>query len=370
MDMIAHRMGLDPVEFRMRNLLVEGDRAPTGEVLEGVTAKECLQRLVDGMKDAAGNGKARDQGTGVSMVYKSPTGAGGVSTAVLTLERDGGIRLRVGSADVGGGMETVLSQIAAEELGADVADIDVVSGDTARVPFDHGTYSSRATVSSGLAVRRAAVQARGELLRLAGEILATDPDSLQLSHKRILGSGGTEAVSVEAVFTDPRCSQDSITAVGTVIEDGDKTGWRFGAQGVHVEVDRDTGVVRVLRIVSAHDVGKSVNPPLVTGQVEGGVVMGLGCALREELLTDEGRIMNPTFSDYGLSFAEDIPPIHSIIIESPLPVGPFGAKGIGEIGDFGIAPAIANAIQNAVGIRLTELPLRPENVLDELESQG
>lgn len=366
MDMIAHRMGFDPVEFRLKNLFVDGDHAPTGELLESVRAKECLLSLADEMKNTATS--VSGQGTGISMVYKSPTGAGGVSTAALTLARDGGIRLLVGSADVGGGMETVLSQIAAEELGADITAIDVVSGDTATIPFDHGTYSSRATVSSGLAVRRAAVQARTELLKLAGEILATDPDSLRLSHQRILSSGSAEAVPVEAIFKHPRCPKDSITAIGTVTEDGDKTGWRFGAQGVHVQVDKDTGVVQVLRVVSVHDVGKAVNPPLVTGQVEGGIVMGLGCALGEELRSDEGRIINPTFADYGIPFAADIPPIHSIIIESPLPVGPFGAKGIGEIGDFGIAPAIANAIQNAVGIRLTELPLRPENVLDKLES--
>jgi len=126
----------------------------------------------------------------------------------------------------------------------------------------------------------------------------------------------------------------------------------------------------VLKVVSAHDVGKAVNPPLVEGQLEGGVVMGLGYALSEELLLDEGKTINPTFSDYGIPFAQQLPPIQLILLESPLLAGPFGAKGVGELGVFGIAPAIANAVDNAIGVRITELPMTPERVLNALELSG
>ncbi len=139
---------------------------------------------------------------------------------------------------------------------------------------------------------------------------------------------------------------------------------------MEIAVDQETGQVRVMKVVSVHDVGKAINPPLVTGQVEGGVVMGLGYALSEELLVEDGRIINPTFSDYGIPVAGEIPPVHTIFLESPLPVGPFGAKGIGELGLFGIAPAIANGVQNAIGARIRELPITPDKILAALSRDG
>lgn len=370
LDMIAHRLALDPVEFRMKNLLEDGDCAPTGETLDSVMAKECLRRAADEIGHKKARESKENRGIGISMVFKSPTGAGGLSSAVVGINRDGSIQLLIGSSDVGGGMETVLSQIAAEELGVEISDVNIISGDTSVVPFDHGTYSSRVTVSTGLAIRQAAAEIRKQLLEVAGKILSQDPSSLILREKQIFSRTGGKGVPVEEIFSHPSCPQKSIVAVGSAAEDGIKTGWRFGAQAVEIEVDRETGLVRVLRVVSVHDVGKSINPPLVTGQVEGGVVMGLGYALREELRMDGGRITNPTFSDYGIPVAQDIPPIHPIILESPLPVGPFGAKGVGEIGDFGIAPAIANAVENEVGVRITELPIKPESILNALETKA
>jgi len=174
MDMITHRLGFDPVEFRMKNLLEDGDIAPTGEALEDVTAKECLRRAVNEIGYDKSKPKKADHGIGISMIYKSPTGAGGLSSAVVSINRDGSIQLMVGSSDVGGGMETALAQIAAEEFGVELADVSVASGDTSTVPFDHGTYSSRVLVSSGMAVLRAAQDGRSQLLKLAGEILGED----------------------------------------------------------------------------------------------------------------------------------------------------------------------------------------------------
>jgi CO/xanthine dehydrogenase Mo-binding subunit len=368
MDMIARRLGFDPVEFRMKNLLEDGDVTPSGDALEEVSAKECLRKAVE----AIGYGRAarnKDHGIGVSMVYKSPTGPGGLSSAVVSINRDGSVQLLVGSSDVGGGMETSLAQIAAEELGVQVSDVSVASGDTSTVPFDHGTYSSRVLVSSGMAVLGAAQEARGRLLKIAGEILGEDPSSLLLRQKKIYRRTGVEAAAVEELFRHPRCREKTIVATSTMIDDGKKSGWRFGAQAVEINVDKETGQIEVLRVVSVHDVGKAVNPPLVIGQVEGGVVMGLGYALTEELcLNDEGRILNAEFSDYGIPVAQQAPPIETILLESPLPAGPFGAKGIGEIGLFAIAPAVANALHDACGVRITDLPMRPEKVLALLEA--
>lgn len=369
-DMIAHRLGLDPVEFRIKNLLEDGDPAPTGEIQERVAAKECLRRVVSASGYEKRRNEKEERAIGISMIYKSPTGAGGVSSAVVTINRDGSIQLLIGSSDVGGGMETVLAQLAAEEFGVEVADVTVVSADTSVVPFDHGTYSSRVAVSSGLAVLQAAAEARRQLLEIAGAVLGEEPSALMLSQKQIFRHAGGKGIPVEEIFRDPRCRQKSIVVSGSAAEDGRKMGWSFGAQAVEVKVDRETGQLHVVRVISAHDVGKAINPPLAIGQVEGGVVMGLGYALHEELRMDEGRIINPTFADYAIPFAQQTPPIEAILIESPSSMGPFGAKGIGELALFGIAPAIANAVESAIGKRITELPMSPENILKALESSS
>lgn len=368
-DMIAHRIGIDPVEFRMKNLVEDGDRAatPEGEVLDGVVVKKCLRRVT---KEIGYEGRPMSdggRGIGIGIVYKSPTSGGGaLSSATASLNGDGSIHLHIGSSDVGGGTETVLAQMVAEVFGLEISDVNVVSGDTAMVPFDYGTYSSRVTVSSGLAALRAAEEMKQRLLEIAGQVLDEDPSTLIVREKKIFRIAGGKGVPVEEILRSPRSPQKSLTATGFATEDG-KKGWRFGAQAVEIEVDRETGIIRVLKVVSAHDVGKAVNPPLVEGQLEGGVVMGLGYALSEELLLDEGKTINPTFSDYGIPFAQQVPPIQLILLESPLLAGPFGAKGVGELGVFGIAPAIANAVDNAIGVRITELPMTPERVLNALE---
>jgi len=368
-DMIARRLGIDPVDFRMKNLIEDGDPAPTGEIQEEVSARECLRRVVAASGYERRKNKQDGRAIGISMIYKSPTGAGGGPSAVVTLNRDGSLHLSIGSTDVGGGMETVLAQLAAEEFAVDMDDVTVLSADTSVVPFDYGTYSSRVSVSSGLAVLQAAAEARRQFLETAGIVLGEAPSALMLREKKIFRRGGGESIPIDEIFRDPRCRQKNFTASGTAAEDGKKGGWSFGAQAVEIEVDRETGEVRVLKVVSAHDLGKAINPPLAVGQVEGGVVMGLGYALREELRMDEGRIVNPSFADYAIPFAEQTPPIETILVESPSPVGPFGAKGIGELALFGIAPAVANALENAIGKRLMELPLSPENVLKALETE-
>ena len=368
-DMIAQRLKLDRIELRMKNLIEDGDRAatPGGEILEGVMAKESLRRVVEQMRDGRVKASGRTRGIGISMVYKSPTSAGGaVSSAAVSLNRDGSIHVHIGSSDVGGGMETILAQMVAETFGLDIADVHVVSADTALVPFDHGTYSSRVTVSSGLAVLRAAGEVKNRLFEIAGKVMDEDPKRLMVRGKKVSRLTGGREIAIEEILNSPASPQKSLTATGFATEDGTK-GWRFGAQGVEVEIDSETGMIDVVRVVTAVDVGKAVNPPLVEGQLEGGVVMGLGYALHEELFLDEGKTVNPTFSDYRIPFAQQIPPMQLILLESPLAEGPFGAKGIGELGLFAIAPAVASALEQAVGVRITELPMTPERVLAALE---
>jgi carbon-monoxide dehydrogenase large subunit len=369
MDMIAQRIGLDPVELRMKNLVEDGDRAatPEGEILDGVLAKECLRDAVKAIGYQNRPASADDRGIGISMIYKSPTSGGGaVSSATVSLNRDGSVHVSIGSSDVGGGLETVVAQMTAESFGIEISDVNVVSGDTSLVPFDHGTYSSRVTVSTGLAVLQAAEKVKSRFLAIAGKILDDEPSKLMVREKKVVRMTDGKSIPVEDILKHPRSPEKSLSETGFSNEDA-KKGWRFGAQAVEVEVEKDTGIIRVLKVVSAFDAGKAVNPPLVEGQLQGGVVMGLGYSLGEEIILEEGKTINATFSDYRIPFAQEIPPIQLIMLESPLTTGPFGAKGIGELGNFGVAPAIANAVENAIGIRMTELPMTPERILDALE---
>ena len=215
---------------------------------------------------------------------------------------------------------------------------------------------------------RAAEEVKNRLFATAGKVLDEDPKRLMVRGKKFSLVTGGRDVPIDEILNSPGSPQKSLTATGFATEDG-KKGWRFGAQGVELEIDSETGMIDVLRVVTAVDVGKAVNPPLVEGQLEGGVVMGLGYALHEELSLDEGKTINPTFSDYRVPFAQQIPPMQLILLESPLAEGPFGAKGIGELGLFAIAPAVANAVRQAVGIRITELPMTPERVLAALEQK-
>jgi CO/xanthine dehydrogenase Mo-binding subunit len=230
-----------------------------------------------------------------------------------------------------------LRQIAAEVLGVRVADIDIISGDTGLTPFDAGSYASATIYISGQAVKLAAQELRGRL--------EDEPPRRQERQEE----GGEELV-VEVTYA------------------ADESSLTFAVQGVEVEVDRDTGKVQVLRCVQAIDLGRAINPQICYGQATGGIAMGIGYALTEELLFDQqGRVLNPKLREYRIPIAVDMPPMEVMLVEKADPYGPFGAKGVGEITTNCTAPAIANAVAHATGIRLRQLPMTPERVWQQLQ---
>jgi xanthine dehydrogenase molybdenum-binding subunit len=261
-------------------------------------------------------------------------------------------------------------------------DVSVINSDTSVKPWDVGTHASRTTFIAGNAAWRAAMDARRQILDAASKMLGGSPDDLDIRERMVSLKGGRgtpipfdkvvrsmhyreggQVVIGNGWYDPPTKLVDKETYKGNI-----SAAYGFGAQAVEVEVDIETGKVRVVKIIAAHDVGRAINPMYVEGQIEGGAQMGVGYALTEELQVREGRILNPTFLDYRVPTALDMPPIESIIVETQDPEGPFGAKGVGEMGGTPTAPAIANAIFNATGVRMYHVPMTAERVLRALQN--
>lgn len=320
----------------------------------------------------------KKRGRGIACVqYQAHAPIPNPSGAVIEVLHDGTVNLSVGSSDIGQGSSTILAQIAAESLGVPLTSIAVRSADTETTPYCVGTYGTRVTYVCGNAVRKAASQAREMLLGTAAELLQTDPEHIVIREGMIYVREEPEkAISVAdaagySIFMKGMPLLTSATYSPHVIPIDPETGqgtpaaaYSFGAQVVEVEVDTETGEVTVLKVIAAHDVGKAINPAFVEGQVEGGIQMGIGYALMEEVKIDpRGALLTPDFTDYLIPTALDVPYIEVICIETDEPTGPFGAKGIGEAVTCPTAPAIINAIYDAVGVWIRSLPATPEKVL-------
>ncbi|MBI4523242.1 MAG: molybdopterin-dependent oxidoreductase [Deltaproteobacteria bacterium] len=385
-DMLAEKLGIDPIEFRMRNALEEGDRSATGEVLESVSVKECLKKVADAMEWGS-KPKAANQGRAICVWHKFSAPAT-TSSAAVKVNADGSVTLLTGSSEIGQGSKTVLAQIAAEELGVSLEEVSVISGDTDATPFDHGSFSSRVTHHTGNAVKFAAEDARGQILNLAAEMMQPmeiTPEALDLRDHRVfvrsLPDTGLPlaevALAAQIRYGKPILGKGSFRGQGSHRLDPE-TGqsnqpaaseWIYVAQGVDIEVDPESGVIKVLKLIGAYDCGKAINPLAARGQIIGGVMMGVGLSLYEEMHYEDGQNVNPNFMDYMIPTISEAPPMEVILVENPHPLGPYGAKGIGEASIVLIPAAIGNALYNATGVRLRELPLTPDRVLNAIEAK-
>jgi putative selenate reductase molybdopterin-binding subunit len=278
--------------------------------------------------------------------------------------------LQSGASDVGGGADTVLAQIAAETLGVSLDKIVITSGDTDITPFDVGAYASSTTIISGGAVKKAAEKVRAQVFAVAARMLDAPLESLACANNQVFTTGANRKsatmseIALRALYQEKTQVMDGASHFNT------DSPPPFCANFAEVEVDTGTGVVHVLHLTTAVDPGTAVNPMQAEGQVEGAVTQGLGFALTEELLLDQaGRPLNPNFMDYKIFSAEDMPKLTTILVETDEPLGPYGAKSISEVPINGVAPAIANAIYNAVGVRIRKLPIRPEDVLRALDAR-
>ncbi|MEW6624640.1 MAG: molybdopterin cofactor-binding domain-containing protein [Bacillota bacterium] len=326
---------------------------------------------------------AKKRGVGMACIFYGMGYGNGfpdVSSAIVEVHDDGTATVRIGAADCGQGSSTVMAQIAAEELGIEVDDVTVVSEDTDATPDAGTSAATRQTYVSGNTVRRAASEARQILFKKALPELGVN--TLQ----GLAGAGGfiyvkgfpQKKISIKELAFKARLQglrivgEGSFTAHSTKVDMETGQGapywpYAFATQIVEVEVDTLTGMVEVLKVTAAHDVGKAVNPVNVEGQIAGGICQGLGMALLEEVELNMGKIKNPLYSKYLIPTIADVPDIDPYIVESPEPTGPYGAKGVGEPALLPAAPAVINAIYDAVGVRLTSLPATPEKVLKAME---
>ena len=389
-DQLAEMLGLDPIEMRIKNAVCSGDDYIAGQKVTSSGLVECLERVRDacdwksrGTRPAT-PGKKR--GIGIACLpHISGVLASG---AIVRMLEDGTVVLNTGAVDNGQGSDTVLAQICAAALKIPVENVVFATPDTDAGVYNWGTTASRVTYTAGRAVVAAAGEVEKQLKEHASEILECAAEDLELrpgGMVAITGVPGKEvtfgAISARAhwavggpivgshtfVYTDEGFDPKRAFIAGFPF--GKIGAWIFAAQAVEVEVDEDTGVVTPLRVWSAHDVGRAINPTAVEGQIQGGVVQGLGYALIEELVWDSGRLANPSLMDYKVPGTLDVPvEIEAIIVEAPDATGPFGAKGIGEPPIVGIAAAVSNAICDATGVRLNQLPMTPERVLSAIEA--
>jgi len=321
--------------------------------------------------------KKRGLGIGCMWYGIGNTGLPNPAGAVVDWLDDTSVNLMVGCADIGQGSSTVLAQIVAEELGISSTDITVISADTMITPDGGATSASRQTYISGNAARLAAIDAKKRPLEEAGMMLKEDPANLVFKAGGVWANGQKTGITIKDVLSN--CRKKGKLTIGNGTFNPDTTGldlktgygspyatYAFATQVIEVEVDTETGQVEILKIVAAHDVGRAINPVLVEGQIQGGVSMGIGYALLEEVISVRGQIKNTNLSDYLIPTILDIPDVTSIIIEDTEPTGPFGAKGVGEPALIPTAAAIANAVYNAIGVRIYSLPITPEKVLNAL----
>jgi len=375
-DELADRVGIDRLEFRILNALDDHTPTVTGQVLgEGVGIRACLEALrpkwQTARRDAAEFNSnaigALRRGVGVAGMWYGcgNTSLPNPSTVRIGLKRDGRIALHQGAVDIGQGSNTIVTQICADALGAPIERFDLVSGDTSITPDCGKTSASRQTLVTGKAAQMAGEKLRRAILKLAGAcdcatllfndggITVRDTDK---SHTLALRDLPLDeygyVITSEATFDPPTSPLD---------ENGQGVPYAvfgFGAHMAEIEVDTELGTVRVLKVTAAHDVGRAINPTLIEGQIEGGVAQGLGMALMEEFFPGKGENLH----DYLIPSAGDIPPVESILIEDPSPIGPFGAKGIGEQAVIPTAPAILNALHDAIGVRVRKVPATPDRV--------
>ncbi len=380
MDALAEELGIDPVEFRILNANRPDTVTPQGIRITTCEMRECLRRAAQEIGWRGRGMAGPNRGIGFAAFFHVGGGArvyrsDGCGT-ILTVDDFGLVTVITGSTDLGTGSDTAIAQIVAEELGIPVKNVRVVNDDASIRPWDVGTHASRATFVAGNSALLAARKAKEIILNAAAEVLNTSTSSIVVENgmvydrenpsKRIefdklvrrihFREGGTNIV-VSAFYDPPTVMQDESWR-GNL-----SAAYVFGAQAVLVEVDKETGEVKVLKVVSVHDSGRIINPMAAEGQVHGGVHMGIGYALYEELVLEQGRVVNASFADYHVPTALETPVVKAVFVEKPDPAGPFGAKGIGETACIPTAAAIANAVYDATGRRVKKLPIKYRDIL-------
>jgi len=392
---MAEKLGLDPVEMMKRNAIRSGDTSVHGFKIGSSGLSECLDQVSEGIRWCEKKGRPKDYGikrrgigfgTGIHVSGNREMGNWDGSTVIARMGTDGRVVLLTGEAEMGQGAYTMLAQCVANEPSIPLSHVTVLPTDTDMSPYGHGSIASRVTILAGNAAIMAAREVRKKLLAIASEKLGVPESELDmddgevfvkspapnrklpfsdLARLHIYREGGEE-LQVTSTYDPP-----TFQALATPEQYGNVApGYSFAAQATEVEVDTETGQVRVLETWISEDCGKALNPLAVHGQSCGAAVMGIGWALYEHLQYDKCRLINGNLADYTMPTADSVPPIHSGIVESNEPNGPYGAKGASETAMIPGAVSIANAVYDAIGVRIKTLPITPEKILAGLRKKG
>jgi CO/xanthine dehydrogenase Mo-binding subunit len=394
MDIIAEKLGMDPLEFRMKNLLHNGEKTAIGHRLSSDTIEQCIGRVREEVRSSSALPKGRGEeegkwvyGTGYA-ISKEQCDVSFPSMAYARLLEDGIIEIWTAATDPGEGIHTVLSQIAAEEMQVPLDNVRLITSDTGLTPVGTGASGSRQTSQMGMAVKLACQDLKKKMVSAAARKTGVKEDSLRLSNAKIeIASPGAasqgKSLSYSEIFNPGPMGGAYVPEEGTLIgkalwmpktgEIDPETGqcstdravayYTPVAQAARVAINTETGAIKIIEFIGAIDVGKAINPLNVIGQNEGAIAMGANGAVNEEMVLVNGKVLNPDLKDYKLQSIMEYFPIKSIILENYNPDGPFGARGCGEAPISAVAPAIANAVCDATGIRFYDLPITPEKLL-------
>ncbi len=387
-DMIAEEVGMDPVDLRLANVIQGGETTLDKKRVTSCGLSECIQEV-----DNSSNWRRKRKesgglrGVGIAC-YDYVSGFRAFfphdsSSASVKIDDDGSVNLFTGASDIGQGSDTVLCQIVAEILRIDMDRVKIFSADTEITPMDLGSYGSRVTFMAGNAVKLAATEARDQLAHVVAEELEARVSDIQFQEGRVFVSGSPDsgftfqeaaklALNKKGLIVMGRGSYDPPSEmINLVTGEGQVSpSYSYGAQVAEVEVNPETGCVKVIKVYSATDCGFALNPLAITGQAEGSIVCAQGMALYERPFFDGGKVLNPSFLDYHIPTSMEIPEIDPRLVETIDPEGPFGAKGVSEGYQVPGVPAIVNAIYHATGIRIKEVPVDPEEILKGLERRG
>ena len=385
-DRTAAQLGLDPVKVRLQNCLKDGQETVTGMIMHPTGLSQCIAKAAEAIewdKPSKPSAPGKRRGKGIAAMWKAPAMPPNPgSSATIRFNEDGTCLVNVGGVDMGQGALTVAAQFAAEGLGISIDDVRVNTVDTDYSPYEWQTVASRITWSMGNAIVRAAEEAKVQIIEMVAEVWGEDPQDLDIIDGNVVSYTTEESVPLKNIVVYGMQKPDGTWIGGPVVGKGRfmpdyvtpldaETGqgpravvhFTTGAQAVEVEIDEETGEIRVLKIVSAYDVGKAINPDMVRSQMEGGAVQGMSTALLESIIMKNGKPLNASFTDYRIATAIDAPvEMESIIVEVPQDDGPYGARGIGEHAMVPTAPAIANAVRNAVGVEIDSMPITSEKI--------
>ncbi len=383
MDDLAEQFGEDPLRYRIKNAIKDDTTTLSGAEVGTARIVDCLEAVrtainwdFEKLNRNYGYGVGVATGVHSSGVYNAPDS--NRSDGAIDVFNNGMVRVRFGGADPGTGQKTILAQIAAEELSVDLANVSVMMIDTEQTPFDMGAWSSRGTHYGGHAIRKAAKTAAERLRRLAIPIVGAEvvrlDDGFAIAGDKRVAIGDLVRLSNEAI--DGVLTTETSYVENSVVQGDPKTGYgnasasyNYAAHAARVFVDVRTGKVTVLDYVAAHDVGTPINPLFVEGQISGGAVMGIGAALGEEMIWHEGKLVTPSYMHYAPPRAADVPRVRSIIVGESDPKGPYGAKAVGECSINPPPAAIANAVYDAIGIRITNLPITPDKIINAIAAK-